>query len=179
MMSDNKDNQVATTSKEIREGGSSVEAEMDEVMNAVDEEMRNSENNPEEEELMVSLDSKSLNRSRKKFQNRNLSQQLSTTPLKKRKINWWWPHSQDVFFLSSSVQVKQKEWKKIRFLPKSVSAYHYHSGTSCAVLRSGGRFDQSSERRRTRGLRIWPGRRRLHDHQSHFTDNSHQEVLRA
>jgi hypothetical protein len=51
----------------------------------------------------------------------------------------WWPHSQDIFFLSSSAQVKQKEWKKIRFLPKSVSAYHYHSGTSCAVLRSGGR----------------------------------------
>ena len=44
---------------------------------------------------------------------------------------------------------------------------------------SGGRFDQSSERRRTRGLRIWPGRRRLHDHQSHLADNSHQEVLRA
>ena len=85
MMSDNKDNQVATTSKEIREGGSSVEAEMDEVMNAVDEEMRNTENNPEEEELMVSLDSRSLNnRSRKKLQKRRLSQQLSTTPLKKR-----------------------------------------------------------------------------------------------
>ena len=138
MMSDNKDNQVATTSKEIRAGGNSVEAEMDEVMNAVDEEMRNTENNPEEEELMVSLDSRSLNRSRKKFQKRKLSQQLSTTPLKIRKINWWWPHSQDVFFLSSSVQVKQKEWKKIRFLPKSVSAYHYHSGTSCAVLRKWG-----------------------------------------
>jgi hypothetical protein len=60
---------------------------MDEVMNAVDEEMRNTENNPEEEELMVSLDSRSLNRSRKKFQKRKLSQQLSTTPLKKRKIN--------------------------------------------------------------------------------------------
>jgi pyridoxal/pyridoxine/pyridoxamine kinase len=87
MMSDNKDNQVATTSKEIREGGSSVEAKMDEVMNVVDEEMRNTENNPEEEELMVSLDSRSLNRSRKKFQKRKLSQQLSTTPLKKRKIN--------------------------------------------------------------------------------------------
>ena len=87
MMSDNKDNQVATTSKEIREGDNNVHTEMDEVMNAVDEEMRNSENNPEEEELMVSLDSKSLNRSRKKFQKRNLSQQLSTTPLKKRKIN--------------------------------------------------------------------------------------------
>ena len=85
MMSDNKDNQVATTSKEIREGGNSVEAEMDEVMNAVDEEMRNTENNPEEEELMVSLDSRSLNnRSRKKLQKRRLSQQLSTTPLKKR-----------------------------------------------------------------------------------------------
>ena len=87
MMSDNKDNKVVTTSKEIREGGNSVEAEMDEVMNAVDEEMRNTENNPEEEELMVSLDSRSLNRSRKKFQKRKLSQQLSTTPLKKRKIN--------------------------------------------------------------------------------------------
>ena len=85
MMSDNKDNQVATTSKEIREGGNGVEAEMDEVMNAVDEEMRNTENNPEEEELMVSLDSRSLNnRSRKKLQKRRLSQQLSTTPLKKR-----------------------------------------------------------------------------------------------
>ena len=56
-------------------------------MNAVDEGMRNTENNPEEEELMVSLDSRSLNRSRKKFQKRKLSQQLSTTPLKKRKIN--------------------------------------------------------------------------------------------
>jgi hypothetical protein len=85
MMSDNKDNQVATTSKEIREGGNGVEAEMDEVMNAVDEEMRNTENNPEEEELMVSLDSRGLNnRSRKKLQKRRLSQQLSTTPLKKR-----------------------------------------------------------------------------------------------
>jgi hypothetical protein len=72
--------QVATTSKEIREGGNSVEAEMDEVMNAVDEEMRNTENNPEEEELMVCLDSRSLNRSRKKFQKRKLFQQLSTTP---------------------------------------------------------------------------------------------------
>jgi hypothetical protein len=83
MMSDNKDNKVVTTSKEIREGGNSVEAEMDEVMNAVDEEMRNTENNPEEEELMVSLDSRSLNnRSRKKLQKRRLSQQLSTTPLK-------------------------------------------------------------------------------------------------
>ena len=85
MMSDNKDNKVVTTSKEIREGGNSVEAEMDEVMNAVDEEMRNTENNPEEEELMVSLDSRSLNnRSRKKLQKRRLSQQLSTTPLQKR-----------------------------------------------------------------------------------------------
>ena len=85
MMSDNKDNKVVTTSKEIREGGNSVEAEMDEVMNAIDEEMRNTENNPEEEELMVSLDSRSLNnRSRKKLQKRRLSQQLSTTPLKKR-----------------------------------------------------------------------------------------------
>jgi hypothetical protein len=45
--------------------------------------MRNTENNPEEEELMVSLDSRSLNRNRKKFQKRK----LSTTPLKKRKIN--------------------------------------------------------------------------------------------
>ena len=87
MMSDNKDNQVTTTSKEIREGGNGVEAEMDEVMNAVDEGMRNTENNPEEEELMVSLDSRSLNRSRKQFQKGKLSQQLSTTPLKKRKIN--------------------------------------------------------------------------------------------
>jgi hypothetical protein len=85
MMSDNKDNKVVTTSKEIRVGGNSVEAEMDEVMNAVDEEMRNTENNPEEEELMVSLDSRSLNnRNRKKLQKRRLSQQLSTTPLKKR-----------------------------------------------------------------------------------------------
>jgi hypothetical protein len=85
MMSDNKDNQVATTSKEKREGGNGVEAEMDEVMNAVDEVMRNTENNPEEEELMVSLDSRGLNnRSRKKLQKRRLSQQLSTTPLKKR-----------------------------------------------------------------------------------------------
>jgi hypothetical protein len=60
---------------------------MDEVMNAVDEEMRNTENNPEEdEELMVCLDSRSLNnRSRNKLQKRRLSQQLSTTPLKKRK----------------------------------------------------------------------------------------------
>jgi hypothetical protein len=54
MMSDNKDNQVATTSKEIREGGNGLDVEMDEVMNAVDEEMRNTENNLEEEELMVS-----------------------------------------------------------------------------------------------------------------------------
>jgi hypothetical protein len=38
MMNDNKDNQVATTSKEIKEGGNGVDAEMDEVMNAVDEE---------------------------------------------------------------------------------------------------------------------------------------------
>ena len=89
MMSDNKDNQVATTSKEIREGGNDVDAEMDEVMNAVDEEMRNTENNPEEEEeLMVCLDSRSLNnRSRNKLQKCKLSQQLSTTPLKKRKKN--------------------------------------------------------------------------------------------
>jgi hypothetical protein len=77
MMSDNKDNQVATTSKEIREGDNNVHAEMDEVMNAVDEEMRVTENNPEEEEeeLMVSLDSRK----------RKLSQQLSTTPLQKQK----------------------------------------------------------------------------------------------
>ena len=54
-------------------------------MNAVDGEMRNTENNPEEEELMVCLDSRSLNRSRKKFQKRKLFQQLSTTPLKKTK----------------------------------------------------------------------------------------------
>jgi hypothetical protein len=47
--------QVATTSKEIKEGGNGVDAEMDEVMNAVDEEMRNTENNPEEEELMVNI----------------------------------------------------------------------------------------------------------------------------
>jgi hypothetical protein len=89
MMSDNKDNQVATTSKEIREGGNGVDAEMDEVMNAVDEEMRNTKNNPEEEEeLMVCLDSRSLNnRSRNKLKKRRLSQQLSTTPLKKRKKN--------------------------------------------------------------------------------------------
>jgi uncharacterized membrane protein YgaE (UPF0421/DUF939 family) len=91
MMSDNKDNQVATTRKEIREGDNEVDAKMDEMMNGVDEEMRDTENNPEEEEeeeeeLMVSLDSRSLNnRSRKKFQKRKLSQQLSTTPLKKRK----------------------------------------------------------------------------------------------
>ena len=78
------------------------------------------------------LNSRSLNRSRKKFQKRKLSQQLSITPLKKRKINWWWPHPQDVFFPSSSVQVKQKS-AKIRFLLKSVSAYHYQSGKSCAV----------------------------------------------
>ena len=71
MMSDNKDKQAATTSKEIREEGNGADAEMDEVMNAVDEEMRNTKNNPEEEEeLMVSLDSRSLNRSRKKFQKR-------------------------------------------------------------------------------------------------------------
>jgi hypothetical protein len=44
---------------------------------------------------------------------------------------------------------------------------------------SGGRFDQSSERRRTRGLEIWHGRRRLCRHQSPSTDNSHLEVLRA
>ena len=44
---------------------------------------------------------------------------------------------------------------------------------------SGGRFDQSSERRRTRGLEISSGRRRLLNHQSPSTDNSHQEVLRA
>ena len=77
MMSDNKDNQVATTSKEIREGDNNVHTEMDEVMNAVDEEMRVTENNPEEEEeeLMVSLDSRK----------RKLSQQLSTTPLQKQK----------------------------------------------------------------------------------------------
>jgi hypothetical protein len=50
MMSDNKDNQVATTSKEIREGDNDVDAEMDEVMNAVDAEMRDTENNLEEEE---------------------------------------------------------------------------------------------------------------------------------
>ena len=47
MMSDNKDNQVATTSKEIREGGNGVDVEMDEVVNAVDEGMRNIETNPE------------------------------------------------------------------------------------------------------------------------------------
>jgi hypothetical protein len=61
MMSDNKDKQAATTSKEIREEGNGADAEMDEVMNAVDEEMRNTKNNPEEEEeLMVSLDSRSF-----------------------------------------------------------------------------------------------------------------------
>jgi hypothetical protein len=44
---------------------------------------------------------------------------------------------------------------------------------------SGGRFDQSSERRRTCGLGISSGRRRLLHHQSPSTDNSHQEVLCA
>jgi hypothetical protein len=82
MMSDNKDNQVATTSKEIREGDNDVHAEMDEVLNAVDEEMSDTENNPEEEEeeeeeLMVTLNSRK----------RKLSQQRSTTPLKKQKTN--------------------------------------------------------------------------------------------
>ena len=48
MMSDNKDNQVATISKKMR-----GDAEMDTEHNAAEEE--------EEEELMVSLDSKSLN----------------------------------------------------------------------------------------------------------------------
>ena len=43
---------------------------------------------------------------------------------------------------------------------------------------SGGRFDQSSERWRTRGLEILSGRRRLRHHQSPSTDNSHQEALR-
>ena len=84
MMSDNKDNQVATTSKEIREGDNDVHAEMDEVLNAVDEEMSDTENNPEEEEeeeeeeeLMVTINSRK----------RKLSQQRSTTPLKKQKTN--------------------------------------------------------------------------------------------
>ena len=44
---------------------------------------------------------------------------------------------------------------------------------------SGGRFDQSSERWRTRGLEISSGRRRLRYHQSPSTDNSHQEALRT
>ena len=43
---------------------------------------------------------------------------------------------------------------------------------------SGERFDQLSERRRTRRLEIWPRRRRLCHHQSPSTENSHQEVLR-
>jgi hypothetical protein len=43
---------------------------------------------------------------------------------------------------------------------------------------SGGRFDQSSERRITRELEISSGRRHLHHHQSPSTDNSHQEALR-
>ena len=42
----------------------------------------------------------------------------------------------------------------------------------------GGRFDRSSERRRTRGLEISSGRRRLLHHQSPSTDNSYQEALR-
>jgi hypothetical protein len=64
----------------------------------------------EEEELMVCLDSRSLNnRSRNKLQKRRLSQQLSTTPLKNRKkIDD--DHIQKMsFFLYSSVQVQQKE----------------------------------------------------------------------
>ena len=44
---------------------------------------------------------------------------------------------------------------------------------------SGGRFDQSSERWRTRGLEISSGRRHLRYHQSPPTDNSHQEALRT
>ena len=167
MMSDNKDNKVITTSKEIRVGGNSVEAEMDEVMNAVDEEMRNTENNPEEEELMVSLDSRSLNnRNRKKLQKRRLSQQLSTTPLKKRGKKWWWPHSQDVFYLSSSVQVQQKEWKKYDSYQSRCQLIITTVESLVQCYASGGWFDQSSERRRTRGLRIWHGRRRLRHHQS-------------
>jgi hypothetical protein len=42
----------------------------------------------------------------------------------------------------------------------------------------GGRFDQSNERWRTRGLDISSGRRRLRYHQSPSTDNSHQQELR-
>ena len=38
---------------------------------------------------------------------------------------------------------------------------------------SGGRFDQSNERWRTRGLEISSGRRRLRYHQSPSTDNLH------
>ena len=44
---------------------------------------------------------------------------------------------------------------------------------------SGGRFDQSNERWRTRGLEISSGRRRLRYHQNPSTDNSHQEALRT
>ena len=44
---------------------------------------------------------------------------------------------------------------------------------------SGGRFDQSNERWRTRGLEISSVRRRLRYHQSPSTDNSHQEALRT
>ena len=57
-----------------------------------------------------------------------------------------------------------------------MSACLCHSGKSYA---SGGRFDLSSERWRTRGLEISSGRRRLRHHQSPSTDNSHQEALRT
>ena len=42
---------------------------------------------------------------------------------------------------------------------------------------SGGRFDQSNERWRTRELEIFSGRRRLRYHLSPSTDNSQQEAL--
>ena len=157
MMSDNKDNQVATTSKEIREGGNSVEAEMDEVMNAVDEEKRNTENNPEEEEeLMVCLDSRSLNnRSRNKLQTRRLSQQLSTTPLKKRKkIDDDHIHKMSFFSLPQFKFNKKSEKNTIPTkVGVSLSLPQWKALCSATQVVDD-LISQSSERRRTRGLRI-------------------------
>jgi hypothetical protein len=42
-------------------------------------------------------------------------------------------------------------------------------GSIVQCYASGGRFDRSSERQRTRGLEIWPGGRRLRHHQTPST----------
>jgi hypothetical protein len=108
-------------------------------MNGVDEEIRDTENNPEEEEeeeeLMVSLDRSLNNRSRKKFQKRKLSQQLSTTPLKKRKKLMMTTFTRCLFFSLPQFKLNKKSEQNTIPTKVGVSLSLPQWKVSCAVLR--------------------------------------------